>query len=50
VHPLAIPAWFIVPGLYDAGSPRWHSVHGCAVGMWFAGFPVTPALNDTVEA
>ena len=24
-------------------------MHAWVVGMWFAGFPVTPVVNDTVE-
>ncbi len=40
--------WFITPGLYDVVF-AWHSVHAAVVGMWFAGFPVTPLLNEVVD-
>ena len=50
VQPVVIPEWFIVPGLYDPGRPRWHSVHAAFVGMWFAGLPPpTPLANDVVD-
>ena len=44
-----MPVWFIVPGLYDPGRPRWHSVHAALVGMWFAGLLVTPVVNEVVD-
>ena len=49
MQPLLIPVWFIVPGLYEAGRLKWHSVHAWVVGRWFAGLPVTPVVNDVVE-
>ena len=47
-HPLVMPVWFIVATEKFPGVV-WHSAQGCAVGMWFAGWVVTPAENDVVE-
>jgi len=48
VQPAVIPVWFITPGLNDAGLV-WHNVHVAVVGMWFAGLPATPLLNEVVD-
>ena len=45
---LVMPAWFIVATAKLPGVV-WHSVQGCVVGMWFAGWVITPDENDVVE-
>jgi len=43
-QPVTIPTWFMT----DFDDPEklvvdlWHVSHGCAVGMWFVGFPNAP--------
>ncbi len=42
-----MPLWFITPDL-NVAVLAWHTVHACAVGMWFTGL-ATPELNDVVD-